>query len=186
MTFSVCRKVNLVLKYIMVEKDIKILDIMMERGLIPTNGLFTVNSELIDVFYKIYGEIYPSKGTNRKKSNIKYAKKLAGLSLMKLNLSRSFLDKAVKHTEKPLCGIIYLISNPAFPNMYKIGITQNLDKRLTQYQTGDPFRQYKVEHYKFVEDIRLEEKKYLEQMNINIVNGEWVKSNKVKELFINP
>ena len=41
---------------------------------------------------------------------------------------------------------VYVISNPAYPNLYKIGTTSDLKKRLGQYQTSDPYRGYKVEY----------------------------------------
>lgn len=44
-------------------------------------------------------------------------------------------------------GFIYIISNPAFPTYYKVGVTENINDRLKTYQTGDPRRSYKVEYY---------------------------------------
>tara|TARA_R110001592_G_C12654849_1_gene701762 strand:+ start:51 stop:524 length:474 start_codon:yes stop_codon:yes gene_type:complete len=40
---------------------------------------------------------------------------------------------------------IYIFSNPAFPNQYKIGQSNNWKKRLISYQTADPNRGYKHE-----------------------------------------
>src|ERR1700722_2477002 len=167
-------------------KDQYIMQIITDRRIIP-EGTFDVTSGMIDKFYEMYSENFPQKSGRMTNSNIKFAKKLAGLSLMKLNIARSAekFDKYEKiKIDKPKCGIIYLVSNPAFPDMFKIGITQDLEKRLAQYQTGDPFRRYKVEHYKFVEDIRKEEERYLQQMSTDLAKGEWVKSEKVKELFV--
>jgi predicted GIY-YIG superfamily endonuclease len=52
-------------------------------------------------------------------------------------------------------GYLYIITNKAFPNWVKIGITENLDKRLQQYQTADPFRgyvlEYSLQHPKYIE-----------------------------------
>ncbi len=167
-------------------KDI-IIQEMIKRNIIPKEGIFIITQEHINSFYEIYGSLNTKKGTKLSKSNISYAKKLAGINLMKLNLERgkkTEYNEFKIRTEKPKCGIIYLISNPAFPDNYKIGITRDLGKRLNTYQTGDPNRGYKVEHYKFVEDIREEEKNFLNKFNTDIVKGEWINNNKVKEIFL--
>ena len=49
-------------------------------------------------------------------------------------------------------GFIYIISNSAFPNYYKIGITTNIKSRLRTYQTSSPYRNYKIEYYVEHED----------------------------------
>jgi hypothetical protein len=67
--------------------------------------------------------------------------------------------------------------------MYKVGMTQNLETRLSQYQTYDPFRQFKVEHYKFVSDRRSEEKKILDMFAVDLAGGEWIGNEKVREMF---
>ena len=41
-------------------------------------------------------------------------------------------------------GYLYIITNDAFKNWVKIGTTDNLEKRLSNYQTGDPNRGYKL------------------------------------------
>ena len=41
---------------------------------------------------------------------------------------------------------VYIISNEAFSDVYKVGITTNLDRRLNSYQTGDPYRRYTIEY----------------------------------------
>lgn len=169
-------------------KDTKIIEHLIDKNVLPKEGTFEVKMYMIDAFYEAYREIYPPKNNTMKNNNIRYAKKLAGLSLMKLNMARSSnfeCGERLKVT-KPRCGIIYLISNPVFPGMYKIGITRDLDKRLSTYQTADPYRRYKIEHYKFVEDIRFEEKKLLSELKTNIAKGEWVNTEKVKDLFIIP
>ena len=40
---------------------------------------------------------------------------------------------------------VYVISHPAYPGEYKVGIAKNVKLRLNAYQTSDPDRQYKVE-----------------------------------------
>jgi hypothetical protein len=44
-------------------------------------------------------------------------------------------------------GYIYIITNPAHKNWVKVGITEDIKSRLRSYQTSDPNRNYKVEHY---------------------------------------
>jgi len=170
----------------MIDKHHEIFERMISRNIIPNEGMFEINFAMIDQFYEIYREVYPPKGGKMKSSNVKYAKKLAGLHLMKLSTSRAEIEAEVERkvkVKKPKCGIVYLISNPAFPGMYKISMTQDLDKRLESYQTADPFRKFKVEHYRFVEDRRSEEKRYLQELNTDIVNGEWVSTERSRELF---
>ena len=121
-------------------------------------------------------------------NEIRFAKRLAGLSLMKLNASRSKSDASSEIVsrpkyKKPRCGLLYLISNPAWPDFMKIGVTQNIQGRLSQYQTYDPFRQFKVEHYKFVEDMRKTESYYLKICKTDISKGEWVERNKALDMF---
>lgn len=41
-------------------------------------------------------------------------------------------------------GYLYIIQNKAWTNWIKIGITTNIKHRLHTYQTGSPFRDYKV------------------------------------------
>ena len=40
---------------------------------------------------------------------------------------------------------VYVISNPNFPGEYKVGVTNNVERRLSSYQTGTPDRAYRVE-----------------------------------------
>lgn len=167
-------------------RDYPVIERMIEHNYLPNEGTFCVTENLLDNFYNIYREVYPPK-TNKKisTSDVRYAKKLAGLSLMKLNMKRAEKTLSVEKikTKNPNCGIIYIVSNPAFPNIYKIGMTRDLNKRLRQYQTCDPYRQYKIEHYKFVENAKEEEKRLLELYKTDIVKGEWVSTEKVKEMF---
>lgn len=168
--------------------DKPVIELLIRDNTIPSSGVFEVTDSMIEAFFNAYKEVYSSENKKLRPNAIRFAKKLAGLSLMKINLSRSIQDYedyvSKSKTIKPKCGILYLISNPAFPGIYKIGITQNLEKRLAQYQTGDPYRLYKVEHYKFVDDMRVAEKEILDTLKLNIVKGEWVKTEEVKKLFI--
>ena len=41
---------------------------------------------------------------------------------------------------------VYVISNPAYKGMYKVGVAANAEARLSRYQTADPKRRYKLEY----------------------------------------
>jgi hypothetical protein len=41
-------------------------------------------------------------------------------------------------------GFLYIVTNEAFPEWVKVGTTMNLTERLHTYQTGDPFRRYRI------------------------------------------
>ena len=62
-------------------------------------------------------------------------------------------DFALNHRR----GFIYAITNPAYPGWVKVGMTTDPLRRLEGYQTGAPFRDYKLEATKQVEDRRLAE-----------------------------
>ena len=55
-------------------------------------------------------------------------------------------------------GYLYIVSNPNFPGFYKIGVSEDINKRLHVYQTGDPSRKYKMEYYIFHPDCYTAEK----------------------------
>ena len=43
-------------------------------------------------------------------------------------------------------GNVYVISNPKFPDEYKVGIAKNVQRRLNSYQTADPGRGFELEY----------------------------------------
>jgi predicted GIY-YIG superfamily endonuclease len=104
---------------------------------------------------------------------------------MKLLDSRTEIV-TVETNKKPQikCGFVYIISNPSFPNKYKVGITTDVLQRLNTYQTYDPYRMFKIEHYRFVEDKRKTEKLILEKTKMNLDKGEWVSDVQVKTLLL--
>ncbi len=53
---------------------------------------------------------------------------------------------------------VYVISNPAFVNMYKVGIASNCQARLNSYQTSDPNRGYHLQYKKHTHLFRSIEK----------------------------
>lgn len=79
--------------------------------------------------------------------------------------------------------MIYLLENPVFPDHYKIGMTIDLDQRLSAYQTCDPYRRYKIIKYEFVLDRVLLEKELLCHPHIINEEGEWIKRINAIETF---
>lgn len=160
---------------------------LIKLSIIPEYDEFIITERLIDEYQQTYTSVFEPKHGNFKSSNMKYNRKLAGLFLLKENQSRVNKTEEIRVSNKKYkteCGIIYLISNPAFSGCFKVGLTKNLEKRLNAYQTCDPNRSYKVEHYKFVNDLRLTEKLLLEKFKIDIVKGEWVKNEKIKSVLL--
>ena len=160
---------------------------MTERGIIPKEGIFAITDFMKEEYIDLYKKYSSTGGNTKTRANKNYALKLAGISLLKLNKKREEVEIVIskKSRLKTKSGIIYLISNPSFDGYLKIGITKNLVARLNSYQTYDPFRQFKVEHYRVVEDASKEEKTYLKHHKINLAKGEWVHKENAKELFLN-
>jgi hypothetical protein len=72
-------------------------------------------------------------------------------------------------------GYLYIVTNPVYPGWVKVGTTWNLDERLHVYQTGDPFRKYKLEYSLYHPRFREAEKKIKEVMKYFAleIKGEW-------------
>tara|TARA_R110000787_G_scaffold66364_3_gene149040 strand:- start:980 stop:1522 length:543 start_codon:yes stop_codon:yes gene_type:complete len=58
--------------------------------------------------------------------------------------------KKVEETEE---GEVYVLTNNAWPGWVKIGMTIDIDKRLVNYQTGSPLRDYTL-HYTASFDVK--------------------------------
>jgi hypothetical protein len=59
------------------------------------------------------------------------------------------LDDAWSHVEidqRSTEGEVYIITNKAFPNWYKVGKAVNAEDRLNGYQTSSPFRDYELRY----------------------------------------
>ena len=59
------------------------------------------------------------------------------------------LDDAWSHAEidqRSTEGEVYIITNKAFPNWYKVGKAVNAEDRLNGYQTSSPFRDYELRY----------------------------------------
>ncbi|MCH9853843.1 MAG: GIY-YIG nuclease family protein [Alphaproteobacteria bacterium] len=63
----------------------------------------------------------------------------------------TFQTKAPKRTDRGddyiLKKSVYIISNPQYPDDYKVGIASDVNNRLNSYQTSDPNRDYRLEYH---------------------------------------
>ena len=148
-------------------KELKVLDSLHKSGKIP-DTTYTITEEILSDYVQTYGELFTAGNGRMRSSDKRLARKLAGRTLIKHNV---YLG--AKLTEIP-AGVVYLIENPAFPDHCKIGMTTDLAKRLSQFQTYDPYRAYSVTHYEFTLDRRQAEKLLLEKFSVSDESGEWV------------
>lgn len=146
------------------ELSIKTFQTLLNRGLLPT-GNYNITEELLVAFVDTYSAL----GTGGKKHSVRFARKLAGLSFLKHKLSLGYSFKDIKE------GIVYFIENPAWPGLIKVGMTIDLDKRLSSYQTYSPYRDFKVKHYEFVLNRKYSESLLLSSALVEPQEGEWVK-----------
>ena len=160
------------------DKEQIILIQMVLDDVIPYNGIFQITEFQLTKYMEYYSEIFGKKGTGLKtKSNARFARRMAGLTLLKTNFNRKVKFNQLK------AGLVYMIGNPQFPDHYKLGMTIELNSRLDSYQTYDPYRRFEIIKYDFVIDRALTEKKLLNHPNILKEQGEWVKKENAKEIF---
>jgi hypothetical protein len=83
------------------------------------------------------------------------------------------LTKSFKKTDK--IGYLYIIINPAYPDWVKVGTTLNLENRLHTYQTGSPFRDYKILYSLYHPEYLQAEKRIKETMRYfaKSIRNEW-------------
>ena len=140
--------------------------ILTETGIVPSITAFDITEEMLGAYIEVYGKL---GGGENKKFQRGYARKLAGLELLRLKFSRGALVKNCKE------GMVYLIGNPAWPENLKIGMTVDMAARLDSYQTYDPYKRFYIAHYDFCLDRRAAEKRLLDEFKIHLIDGEWVK-----------
>lgn len=146
-------------------------------GKIPIEGAFEITEDLLKDYFLAYSIVNGKTVGTSSKSNTKFARRLAGLNLLKENISRGIKSSNIK------AGHIYLISNPAFPLHYKIGVSFDVHKRLASYQTYSPYRDFVLEKYDFVSDKFKTEKLMLDHPLLTRENGEWVLREQAKLVF---
>ena len=140
----------------------KVLDKLESANIIGKHN-FDIDEKLLNFYIRLYSAL----GDSNSKFDYCLARRLAGLNLLKYKLN-NYRHYEIKE------GFIYVISNPAWKGLYKIGKTIDLNKRLANLQTGDPFRSYKVESYEFVLDRHKTEKFVLLNLSKDLSKGEWV------------
>jgi hypothetical protein len=150
---------------------------LVEHNKIPETGFFDITEDLVKDYLFAYGIVHKKDTGFGKTTNIKFARRLAGLNLLKENISRGASARDIK------AGHIYLISNPAFPLHYKIGVTFDAHKRLASYQTYSPYRDFVLEKYDFVVDKFSTEKLLLAHPLLSRESGEWVLRDNAKLVF---
>ena len=151
---------------------------MQQHNMLPVEGAFVITEDLLALYMKTYGNLFSSKkGLKNKKQQTILARKIAGLTFLKELRRRNCLNQTT-------AGLVYMISNPAYPEHVKIGMTIDLETRLNSYQTYDPYRQFTVEHYEFVLDRRYTETKILNSFHVDVENGEWIKRPKATTIFL--
>ena len=145
------------------------LNLMEFEGKLVTSANFSITEQMLLDYIDCYSEVTKSTKGLRNRSEVAFARKLAGLNLLKLKLSRGATFNTCKE------GLLYFIENPSYKDFYKVGMTIDLIGRLNSYQTYDPHRSFKIAHYDFVLDRRKAESIVLNSFNVDIVNGEWIK-----------
>lgn len=148
------------------ERIQRTVDLLVALGIVPSCSAFDITEDMLVKYIEIYGSL-GSKGNG--KFQYGYARKLAGLELLRLKFSRGTKSKDCKE------GQVYLIANPAWPEHIKIGMSVDSDARLASYQTYDPFKAFYIKNYEFVLDRREAEKKLLEKFGVHLEEGEWVR-----------
>lgn len=144
------------------------LESLMQQGILPSNAQFRITEHMLNSYVKTYSKLKTNtEVVNLKPRQLWYARKLAGLSFIKLNRERGPL-KNVKE------GLVYVIENPVYPEYLKIGMTVDLNTRLAQYQTYDPEKRFKVRNYEFVLDRRATEQNVIASYGVDLQKSEWI------------
>jgi len=159
------------------EGEQRVLNVLLFEGLIPKQQ-FDITEEHLIHYMHGYVNVMKKGGTELTSSNYRYARKLAGLTLMKYNVSLGAKISEIK------AGIVYIIENPAFEKHYKIGMTVDIEDRLNSYQTYDPFRKFKVAHYDFVLNRRAIETQILSSFHLSLEEGEWALRDNCIKVFM--
>lgn len=152
-------------------QTLKTFDILSEEGIIPSSGNFDVSEEMLNLFSSTYCSLNKSCYVQTASVSRRYA----GICLINLKLSRNIKPKDIKD------GFVYLITNPAWEEYTKVGISVDIYRRLASYQTSDPLRAYKITGYEYVLDRKSSEKKIHD--DFGVVDGEWVKNSSSLEII---
>ncbi len=126
----------------------------------------------IDVSYKAFDLV-----RQRLNKEIKGEQENGQRDLLNYDKEVYFTTTAPKRTdskgENSLKKYVYIISNPKYKNLYKVGIAKDYKARLNSYQTSDPYRSYKLE-YKILTPLFRAIEKHIHDTFENMF--EWVKA----------
>ena len=136
---------------------------LIKEGIIPNDGNFVMTEEILRQLSLKYQLI-----AGRQPKYNKMSRRNSGLALLNLKLQRNIPSSMIDE------GVIYLISNPAWQDYVKIGMTVNLQNRLSTYQTSDPHRLYKIDGFEFVLDRKNTEGNVLKKFSVDMRKGEWI------------
>lgn len=125
-----------------------------------------IDTDLVSRYVSTYA-LFSNNKKDLKGSNLRYAKKLAAINLLKFLRANKR-----KYTE----GFIYIISNPAWPDKVKVGMSVDPLERLSTFNTGDPYRAYKLECWAFFSEVKSVETYLHKKFHLNRLN-EWVDLN---------
>jgi len=98
--------------------------------------------------------------------------RLRALASELLDTDLEFLSAAQRITREAQ-GFVYLITNPAWPGLVKIGKACNPASRVAALNTADPFRRFTVEYRHFFDDARRVEAELHDRCAALRVEGEW-------------
>lgn len=103
----------------------------------------------------------------RKKCKLKYGKVDPSCSYYKRQLEKQKVFSIMtlnilckKHSIPNNIGYVYIVSNPAWDGWFKVGAAKDAETRLLSYQTGTPFRDYKLEWYLPCSDYKKREEEF--------------------------
>ncbi len=157
-------------------KERRVVDVLIGYNVIPTDGIFQIEERHLIEYIKCYGEIFGA-GRGLKSREVEFARKLAGRTLVRVNAERGAKFNDIN------AGMVYMISNPAFADHYKVGMCIDVIDRLNTYQTYDPYRSFKIERYGFVLDRRFKEEQLLCHPDLYNESGEWVLKKNANDVF---
>ena len=160
------------------EFERKVLISLISDGIIPNTGIFQITEVMLAAYINKYGELFSKKNKGlTRNSEIRFARRLAGLTLLKLNFERKANFNDI------YAGLVYMIENPSYPLHYKLGMTIELNARLNTYQTYDPYRRFSIVKYDFVLNRSHIETRLLHHPDIVNEQGEWVLKENAIEIF---
>lgn len=151
------------------------LQYMVNDNLLPKEGNFEVTEDLLFAHRQIYATF--GSGSVARPSSYRNARRYAGAGFLYVKKFRKIPAKEINE------GFLYLISNPAWPEQLKVGISVDLKKRLSSYQTYSPLRDFVLDSYEFVLNKREYEKDIINRYSTDIDLGEWISKATAKHII---